>query len=260
MPIQPNPLKTRLAAGGSACGTMLFEFLSPGLPRIAANAGAVFLFYDMEHSGFGVDQMKTQFALCHGAGVVPLARPPAKQYQYAARLLDCGVMGLMYQMVESAEEAAELVSWSRYPPRGERGALFGGAHDGYATDDVPAAIADAEARTLNIMLIETATGLQNVDAIAAVEGVDVLHIGYLDLSISLGCPGDMSHPDLQAGIDAIASAADRHGKTAATLAGSAAWGRDLIARGYRMISWSFDSMILQDGLEAGIAALKQAGD
>ncbi|WP_416898584.1 MAG: HpcH/HpaI aldolase family protein [Minwuia sp.] len=258
MPVQSNPLKPRLAGGETAFGTMMFEFLSPGLPQIARNAGADFLFYDMEHSGFDFVQMKTQIALCHGAGVVPLVRPPAKQYQFAARLLDCGAMGLMYQMVESAEEAEELVSWSRYPPRGERGALFGGAHDSYRTLDVAAGIAAAEARTLNIMLIETAKGLENVDAIAAVEGVDILHIGHLDLSISLGRPGDMSNPDLQAGIDAIAAAAAKHGRTAATVAGSLDWGRDLMRRGYRMISWSFDSMIIQDGLTAGIAALKSA--
>ncbi|WP_417518377.1 HpcH/HpaI aldolase family protein [Minwuia sp.] len=260
MPIRKNPVKARLAEGGTAYGTMLFEFLSPGLPQIAANAGADYLFYDMEHSGFDFTQIKAQIALCHGAGVVPLVRPPAKQYQFAARLLDCGAMGLMYQMVGSADEARELVSWSRYPPRGERGALFGGAHDGYLTTDVAAAIPEAEARTLNIMLIETAEGLQNVDAIAAVEGVDILHIGHLDLSISLGCPGDMQHPALQAGIDRIAEACAKHGKTAATLAGSAAWGADLKARGYRMIGWSFDSMILQSGLTDGIRLLRDASD
>ncbi len=83
MPIRSNPVKEKLAAGGEAYGTMLFEFLSPGLPQIAANSGADFLFYDMEHSGFDFEQIKMQCALCRGLGIVPMVRPPAKQYQFA---------------------------------------------------------------------------------------------------------------------------------------------------------------------------------
>ena len=130
--MRPNPVKTKLAAGELVFGTMIFEFLSPGLPRILANAGADFVFYDLEHSGFTVEDMKTQFALCAGAGVIPFARPPGKDYQFTARLLDVGAFGLLYQMVESADEARELVRWTRYPPGGIRGAIFGGAHDDYS--------------------------------------------------------------------------------------------------------------------------------
>ena len=110
MAVRENPVKQKLASGGTTYGTMIFEFLSPGLPQMSVNAGAEFLFYDMEHSGFEIADMKDQFALCRGLGLVPLVRPPGKQYQYVARLLDIGAMGFLFQMVESAEEAAELVS------------------------------------------------------------------------------------------------------------------------------------------------------
>jgi 2-keto-3-deoxy-L-rhamnonate aldolase RhmA len=259
MPIRSNPVKDSLAAGGEAYGTMLFEFLSPGIPQIAANSGADFLFYDMEHSGFDFEQIKMQCALCRGLDVVPMVRPPAKQYQFAARLLDVGAMGLLYQMVESAEEAEELVRWTRYPPRGERGALFGGAHDDYSTTDMARTALEAEDRTMVTVLIETEKGLANVDEIMAVDGVDAAHLGHADLSLSLGIPGQMDHPKLQAGIDRIAEACAKHGKTAATLAANAAWGADLKARGYRMIGWSFDMGIFQDGLTSGIAGLRAGG-
>ena len=94
-------MKQKLASGGTTYGTMIFEFLSPGLPQISLNAGAEFLFYDMEHSGFEVANMKDQFAAWRGVGLVPLVRPPGKQYQYVARLLDVGAMGFLFQMVES---------------------------------------------------------------------------------------------------------------------------------------------------------------
>jgi len=259
MPIRNNPVKEKLAAGADAYGTMIFEFLSPGLPQIAANAGAEFLFYDMEHSGFDFEQIKMQCALCRGLGVVPMVRPPAKQDQFTSRLLDIGAMGLLFQMVESAEEAEELVRWTRYPPRGDRGAIFGGAHDDYLTTDMAQAVAEAEARTMVTVLIETEKGLANVDEIMAVEGVDAAHLGHADLSLSLGIPGEMKHPKLQDGIDRIAEACRKYNKTAGTLAANAEWGDDLKARGYRLMSWSFDMGIMQDGLGAGIATLKGGG-
>ena len=166
--MRDNPVKTTLAGGGTALGTMVFEFISPGLPQILKNAGCDFVFYDMEHSGISFSDIKIQLALCRGLDLVPLVRPPGKSYQYAARLLDLGALGLLFQMVESAEEAEELVRWTRYPLDGVRGAMFGGAHDDYAAGEMADVIAKAHERTLVCVLIETAKGLANIDGILAV--------------------------------------------------------------------------------------------
>lgn len=254
--MRPNPVKTKLAAGELVFGTMIFEFLSPGLPRILANAGSDFVFYDLEHSGFTIEDMKTQFALCAGVDLIPLARPPGKDYQYTARLLDAGAFGLLYQMVESAEEARELVRWNRYPPKGIRGAIFGGAHDDYTGGDVAEKAQAAMERTFTTVLIETQAGLENIDEIMAVEGIDAAHLGHSDLSLSLGIPGQFDHPDLQRAVDTIAETAEKNGKAAATLAPTPEWGHDFINRGYRMLSYSYDIGLMADGLSAGISALK----
>ena len=113
---------------------------------------------------------------------------------------------VLFQMVESAEEAAELVSWTRYPPRGHA-AIFGGAHDDYHSTKIADTIAQVEARTLNAVLIENQIGLANVDEIMAVEGVDVAHLGHADMSISMGIPGQFDHPKLQGAVDKMAEAA-----------------------------------------------------
>ncbi|MBT6274754.1 MAG: aldolase [Chromatiales bacterium] len=254
--MQTNPVKAKLAAGETVYGTMIFEFLSPGLPRILANAGSDFVFYDLEHSGFTIEEMKTQFALCAGSGVVPFVRPPGKDYQFTARLLDVGAFGLLYQMVESAEEARELVRWTRYPPRGVRGAIFGGAHDGYAGGDMAEKAQAAMDRTFTTVLIETKTGLENIDEIMAVDGIDAAHLGHADMSLSLGIPGQFGHKDLQRAVDIIAETATKHGKAAATLAPTPEWGHDFINRGYRMLSYSYDIALMTDSLTAGINALK----
>ncbi len=116
MAMRSNPMKAKLAAGETVYGTMIFEFLSPGLPRIVANSGAEFILYDLEHSGFTINDMKTQFALCTGVGLVPLARPPGKAYHITARMLDVGGFGLMYQMVGSAAEAPACAAPSSAVP------------------------------------------------------------------------------------------------------------------------------------------------
>ena len=186
--MRPNPLKTTLESGETAYGTMIFEFLAPGLPQILVNAGATFVVYDMEHSGFTLSELKTQLALCRGLGLTPIVRPPDTTYQYTARLLDLGAMGLLFQMCETAEQAEEFVRWTRYPPEGRRGAMFGGAHDDYSTTPVPDIINGAHVRTMVCVLIESARGVANAEEIMSVPGVDVGHLGHGDLSLSLEVP------------------------------------------------------------------------
>lgn len=254
--MRPNPVKTLLADGETVYGTMVFEFLSPGLPQVLQNAGAQFVFYDMEHSGFSVDEIKYQLALCRGLDIVPLVRPPDTSYHDAARLLDLGAMGLLFQMCETAEQAEEFVRWTRYPPEGRRGAMFGGAHDDYRPAAVPDVIAGAHDRTMVCVLIESARGLANAEEIMSVPGVDVAHLGHGDLSLSLEVPGRIDHPDMVAGIDTILAACEQHGKPAACLAGSVATGQDWLRRGFRMISYSYDIGLLSSALADGIARLR----
>lgn len=254
--VRPNPLKDRLAAGETTYGTMIFEFLSAGLPQILQNAGADFVFYDMEHSGFSMDEMKTQLALCRGLGIVPLVRPPDTTYQYTARLLDLGAMGMLFQMCETAEQAEEFVRWTRYPPQGRRGAMFGGAHDDYSTTSVPDIIEGAHDRTMVCALIESAKGVANAEEIMSVPGVDVAHLGHGDLSLSLEVPGDTSHPKMQAGIDQILAACEQHGKAAACLAGSVELGQEWVRRGFRMVSYSYDIGLMTSALASGIQQIK----
>ena len=85
--MRSNPVKARLAAGGRAFGTMVFEFATPGLPTILSTAGADYALYCMEHSGFGVEEMKRQFQYCRATGIVPIVRPPDKSYATTALLL-----------------------------------------------------------------------------------------------------------------------------------------------------------------------------
>jgi 2-dehydro-3-deoxyglucarate aldolase/4-hydroxy-2-oxoheptanedioate aldolase len=254
--MRPNPVKSALASGGHAVGTMAFEFFTPSLPQIVKAAGAQFLLYDMEHSSADVETMKWQFAACRGIGLVPLVRVPATEYHFVARMLDAGAMGIMVPMVETAEQAARIVSFTRYPPLGRRGAAFGVApHDDFLAAPVTETIAAAHERTLVLCLVETEVGIRNVDAIAAVPGVDVVWLGHFDLTNFLGIPAQFDHPRFQEAVDALVAACNRHGKAAGFLAADDRWASEYRARGFRILAYGVDVVLLQRALEAGLSKL-----
>jgi 2-dehydro-3-deoxyglucarate aldolase/4-hydroxy-2-oxoheptanedioate aldolase len=256
MTLRDNPVKATLASGGRAHGAMVFEFFTPGMPQICANAGAEFALFDMEHTGLGYETLKTQCALCRGLPVVPMARVPRSEYHFIARALDVGARGVMVPMVGTADEAAHIVASARYPPHGRRGAAFGFAHDDYQGGSVADKIAALHARTLLIAQIETVEGLRNVEAIAAVPGIDVLWLGHFDLTNSMGIPGAFDHPDYRAAVARIVAACGGAGKAAGFLATDAQSARAALARGFRILAYGVDQLMLQDALRAGLALLR----
>ncbi len=254
----PNPLKARLAKGESAFGTMAFEFFTPALPSICKAAGAEFVLYDMEHSGASFETIKAQVVLCHGVGLVPLVRVPGPDYHFIARALDIGAMGIMVPMVESVEVARHIVSCTRYPTAGRRGSAFNVTpHDSYSAIPVVEKQARANERTLVICMAETPKGIENADAIAAVEGVDMIWLGHFDLTSFMGIPAQFGDARFTSAVAAIAAACKKHGKTAAYLAGDEAAARDFHSKGFRCIAYSTDVMLLQGALAKGIEALRR---
>lgn len=267
-------LRQRARAGEVVRGAMVFEFFSPGVARILELAGAEFALFDMEHSGLGLETLKSLCASCRGLTVAPMARVPRGEYHFIARALDVGVHGVMVPMVESASQAEHLAEALRYPPEGRRGAAFGFAHDHYgrptagrsgesrkarfspklarsaSVGDVIATMRAANARNLFIGQIETERGLEAVEEIAAVEGLDVLWLGHFDLTNFLGIPGQFEHPTYLAAVARIVAAARRHGKGLGFMAADAAMARRYRALGFNMLASGTDQAILLNGVKA----------
>ena len=255
--MRQNEVKLRLHAGGHAFGTMVMEFFVPSLPQIAGVAGADFALFDMEHTGVGMETVKAQVAACRGTGIAPFVRVPTLQQHFIARCLDIGATGIMVPMVESAAQAREIVAATRYPPIGRRGAAFRIAHDDFEDGAVEAKISALNDRALVIAMVETAKGVEAVDEIAAVEGVDVLWLGHFDLTNFMGIPGQFQHPGYQHAVAAIVTAADRHGKAAGMMAADEQWAADYIARGFRVIAYGLDYALYQRALSGGIASMRK---
>ena len=251
-----NSVKHKVKSGGVAIGTMMFEFNTTGIGRIAANAGAEFAVYDMEHTGWEIESIRMLIATTPCQTLVPIVRIPTTQYHFVSRVLDMGAMGVMAPMVESAEEAKLLVQSAKYPPMGRRGAAFGVPHDGYGAESITGAVHSANTESLLIVQVETAKGLANLEEIASVAEIDVLWIGLYDMANSLGIPGQMDHPKIQAAIESVLDACRRHGKVPAVLVNSIEEGRAQLRRGFRLVAFGADSAIYQSALKQGLAALR----
>ena len=185
-------LRDRVISLDKLRGAMIFEFFSPGIPIILKNAGCEFIIFDMEHGGLSLEQFKVLATISNSNQISPLIRIPEVSYNYVARALDLGASGIMAPMVNTAEEAIKVVKSSKYPPEGIRGAGFGFAHDNYNNQNPLKYIKKANDEFINIIQIETKYGLENVESIAAIDGVDCLWVGHFDLTTFLGIPGDFT--------------------------------------------------------------------
>ncbi|HET9663458.1 MAG TPA: aldolase/citrate lyase family protein [Burkholderiales bacterium] len=209
-----NPLAERMSSGGLGLTLMIRHARTVDIVLAAKTCGFDGLFFDLQHGVVPEDVISQLSIAAIGAGVTPLVRVPEKDYAAALRMLDNGALGIIMPEVTTVEDAKNSVAACKYPPIGNRGAFGGWPH--FQFRPVPAtqarkALNDA---TLLVLMIESKAALENIEAIAAVSGVDVIHIGTNDLSTDLGHPGELTHPDVLAAIERVASACRAHGKIA----------------------------------------------
>lgn len=241
-------LKEKLLSGEKIYGTMLRVVRNPAILDMAKAAGFDFVMFDCEYPNYTIE---TFHDMCLHAAALDLGcfvRVPQNGKDYVSRYLDCGSNGVMVPMTQTPEQAQEIVHWSKYPPLGERGFAAGGAPVGYLAGVKHAdAMKAGNESVLSIAQIETRTAIENVDAIAAVEGIDVLLIGPNDLSISMGVPGDTMNPVMIEAIDRVVAACKKHGKKFAIHAGAKMLER--YAQSLDMLMMQNDIDMLRSGLK-----------
>lgn len=251
-----NKLKAILDSGGVPVGTVLFEFATTGIGRIAENAGADFVVFEMEHSGFGFETVKTCIAATRGLEITPLVRVPVTSYEYCAKAMDIGAQGIIGPMIETRQDAETLARSIRYHPEGVRGVAFGIAHDDYSAGDPADKIAFANANVVANALIETAKGVENADDIVSTPGVDAVWIGQFDLTTSLGIPGQFDHPDFKSAVETVMSACRRHGKVCGMMVPDPAETPAALEAGFGAIMYSGDVWLYGKALADGIRQVR----
>jgi 2-keto-3-deoxy-L-rhamnonate aldolase RhmA len=250
-------IRQRALSGETVLGAMIFEFFVPGMPQILRNAGCEFAIYDMEHGGLGFETLKMLAAASRGTGVAPMVRVPRGEYHFIARALDVGAQGVMVPMVESADAARDIAQSARYPGTGRRGAAFGFAHDHYEPGDPGSKMRAANRRNLVIAQVETERGLEAVEEIAAVDGIDCLWLGHFDLTNFLGIPGKFGSPAYAAAVKRIVAAGRKHGKALGFMAADAVLARQYRDLGFNMIATGTDQGLLISGILATLLSVRE---
>jgi len=209
--IKSNPVVDKLRSGQPSVGSWL-SLCSPVAAETMAAMGWDWLVVDVEHSPVGFETMVNCFRATQLGGAVPMARVPWNETVWIQRTLDAGALGLVVPMVNTAEDAQNVVSNMRYATKGQRS--FGGSR--------VAAYIDGDYRTWTeenlavIVMIETAQAVENAEAILGTEGVTGCFIGPNDLSLSLGVHPSEAGPGTvhEAAIQAVLAAAKKMGKAA----------------------------------------------
>ncbi|HVZ09104.1 HpcH/HpaI aldolase family protein [Rhodopila sp.] len=212
MALYHNAAKRALAGGGLSLGFGVHHLRSNAVPMLAAAGGHDHVFIDMEHGAFTMQEATQLCIACLPHGIAPIVRVCAGALDEATRLLDNGALGIVVPHVDTEAQARRIAGAFRYPPIGTRS--WGGppAVYGYLPPDVAQAQAAINAEVLICAMIESEEGVRNVDAIAAVDGIDVLLVGSFDLTADLGIAGQFRHARTEAAIRAVADACRKAGK------------------------------------------------
>ena len=206
-----NPVRARMEKGEPALGMTVRMGRSADIARVAKASGHDFIFIDTQHSVFGIETIVHIAHTALAIGVAPLVRVRGIDDPDVSLLLDNGVTGIVYPDVNTADQARRAVAVCKFPPVGRRSVVGGYPHFDYRPVPLTESVPQLNAVCLVVCMIETQEGLANVDEIAAVPGLDVLHVGSNDLLADMGKPGQFDDPAIIEAQDRVIAAARRHG-------------------------------------------------
>lgn len=252
-----NPVKKLLREGQPVIAATI---TIPSVESAAqmANAGFDFLWIEMEHSAITLETARSMILATRGLRAVPFIRIPANELWLAKRALDIGALGVIFPFTSNARLARQAVAACRYPTAGRRG--YG---PGLATFRWPAPDEGyrqfADRNVVVIVIVEEAEAVDNIEEIAAVEGIDAIFIGTSDLSFSLGHGGEFDHPVVQQAIDKIAAAAKRHGVPLGLPGRSPEQIRVYRERGFKLFQAPADLNLMLAGARSYLDPLGKSG-
>jgi len=217
---------------------------------IGIQGGFHAIWFDMEHGNLSIEGLEIATLAARSQGMDNFVRLPPTDYATVTRCLESGGGGIMAAQVVSAEQAEEIVRWTKFFPRGVRGLNAGGWDGQFNTIPVAEFCEKANRDTFVAIQIETAGAVDECDAIAAIDGVDLLFIGPADLSQNLGVTGDFFNSKCIEAIDKVAAACRNHGKHWGAVCVNPEHADLMIDKGCKLLSPTNDSRIVNVGLQA----------
>lgn len=251
-----NQLRIRLTKGEKVQAAWLFS-VDCDAAEVLGRAGYRVVIVDHEHGAGDLSNLPHVLRAVRSGGAEPLLRVPSHDLNHLKRVLDAGARTLMVPLVETAEEAEAIAAACRYPPHGQRGyaatlvrASGFGMRAGYGKGA-------AEELFLAVQ-IESAKGVANAAAIAAVEGIDMVFIGPNDLAGNLGCFEQLDAPKVDQAVDAIAAGVRSSGKFLGIIPYGKRDAGALARLGFSLIATAADLALLRDAARADCAAFAKA--
>jgi 2-keto-3-deoxy-L-rhamnonate aldolase RhmA len=214
---------------------------------------------DMEHCPVDLETTSAICVAALGAGVTPLVRVPCHDAHVLSRVLDGGAQGIIVPHVNTADEAQAVVACTRFSPQGKRSVMGSGPAVAYRALPLAEINALLNAQTLLIAMLETPMAIANADAIAAVDGIDILLIGSNDLCTEMGIPGELHHPRLRETYASVARACASRGKALGVggIRGDTELQRELVGLGARFIIAGSDVQYLMNAARKDVQALRE---
>lgn len=253
-------LKQRLAQGEMVVGPFVAEVRNPNLAYMLAHSGFDFFILDNEHGSFSIETVGVMIAGARGAGIDVVVRVPEIGREAILKPLDLGAAGLLIPMVDRPSQAEEVMAHAKYPPRGKRGVGLRRAHSFYKSVDAADYLEQANAETFIAVQAETAEAVENAAAIAAVDGVDAIFVGPMDLSVSLEMPGRTNDPAMVAAIERVVAACRQEGIAPGLLSFDPAGAINWIKKGMRFVAYSSDINLLADGASAALGEIRRGAE
>ena len=247
-------LRARVLAGETLWGLFL-DLGSPFSAEICARAGYDWLVVDLEHGAGTEAGLVGLLQSVEVGGSTPVVRPQSGERLRIGRALDLGAAGVVIPRLDSAVEVREAVTYLRYPPAGVRGVALRTRGAGMGTV-AHGDVRQIDERILGIVQIESVGALAEADAIAAIDGVDVLFVGPADLTHSLGIPGQFEEPAYRDALKTVAAACAAHGKAAGILVYDLAAVPGLLELGFRFMGIGSDVALIGAGARATLAAAR----
>jgi 2-keto-3-deoxy-L-rhamnonate aldolase RhmA len=254
-----NPLKALWADRKPAFGTWATLVHHPRFMKLLAVTGLDFVIIEMEHSDFSIAEVGTLCLIAREAGIVPIVRPAGLTPHDYTRPLDAGAMGLLLPNIESAEQLESILQATKFHPRGTRILNFRGPHTDFVRLTSPVEqIAEMNAQTVTVAMIESQRGLDNLEMMCGVAGLDGIMIGPDDLSQNLGIPGEMNHPRMLEATEHVIATCDRHDIVWGFSSQDTTTGAKWVARGIRWMPFSNDANALFNTFSTAAAELKKS--
>jgi len=254
--MKPNRFKQRMAENNFSIGHMISEFGTRGQAKMLEIADIDFVIIDREHNGSTSADIADLVAWFKATDIAPFVRIPQIQYHFIARTLDVGALGLMVPNVKNGDEARAIVDAAKYGPMGNRGIGLGAAHSDYRKV-VPRAFMDqANDNTTIICQIESRQGLDNLDDIAAVPGVDVLWVGHFDLSQSMGIPGQFDNQKFLDALKKVIDTARKNNLGIGIQPSNLDQAREWMEMGFNVISYSADHSVYISAMNQAVAGVR----